>query len=71
MGLVLVVGYGVISYIRGSEAEQMTEQAMKVQRLSADKISPVDDYIKSTLDLVAMDGLDLLGKQGCFSKVFY
>lgn len=62
--IVLLVAFGVVYYMRGSEAEQQTAQAISTQRLSAEKAAPVDDYIKSTLDLVAMEGLELLGMQG-------
>jgi len=61
--LVLLI-FGAVTYMTGKMRETKTVEEMKKQTLSRAKIQPIQEFIKSCLDLSAKEALELMGKQG-------
>ncbi len=64
MVILILLIFGVMYYLTTTSKEKKSEQGLQTQQLAASKIKPVQDYIKSCLDLVSKNSLETMGKQG-------
>lgn len=64
MIILLLMIFGVMYYLRTSVTERKGEFALAQQKLSQERIQPINDYITSCLDISTKTALDYLGKQG-------
>jgi len=62
--MVLLLIFGLMTYFQGKTTEQQGAQEIQEQRMSIEAIKPMQDYITQCLDIWALRGLELLGKQG-------
>ncbi len=64
ISLILITMVGVTYYMISSTQEQKGEGQIRKQQVSAVKIDPLKEYIKSCLSITSAEGFELLGEQG-------
>ena len=68
VGIVILFAFAFVFYIANSAPKKPKPGITQTARIPAD-VLPVQNYVTSCLDLVAKDGLELLGKQGGRIKI--
>ena len=64
ISLIILTMVGVAYYMISATQEQKGEEQIKKLQVSAIKIDPLKEYIKSCLSITSAEGFELLGKQG-------
>lgn len=63
-GIVLLIVVGMVIWLGAQTETRRTAPVAEQQRLRQVAVQPVKDYIQNCLDLVTMNAIDLLGRQG-------
>ena len=64
IGIAVLVATGLLYYIITSTAQQRSASQLEQQRLAAELVQPVDDYVTACLKATSQEALEMLGKQG-------
>ncbi len=64
MVIIILVIFGIVYYLTSSSRERQAEKEMQTQQLAETKIKPIQEYVKSCLDLVSKNAVETIGKQG-------
>lgn len=64
MVVIILAIFGVMYYLTSSAKERQAEKEIQTQKIAETKIKPVQEYIKSCLDLVSKNAVETMGKQG-------
>jgi len=64
IGIVMIMIFGIGYFTLGQSVEKKGEQALVSQQKTKELIDPVDEYVTDCLNVIASEGLSLLGKQG-------
>lgn len=64
MVVIILVIFGIVYYITSSSRERQAEKEIQTQQLAETKIKPIQEYVKSCLDLVSKNAVETMGRQG-------
>ncbi len=64
MVVIILAIFGVMYYLTSSTKERQAEKEIQTQKITETKIKPIQEYIKSCLDLVSKNAVETMGKQG-------
>lgn len=62
--MILLLIFGLMRYFQSKTTEQQGVQEIQVQRMTIESVKPLQDYLTQCLNIWALRGLELLGKQG-------